>query len=191
MIHEIAKEVGALLRARGCPLPVLDGTEQSTSTTYARERIVFEHDEDAGDVFTPIKGTNVNPSPRAVVEQGFKATIYAQSTRAGAFPFEHRRRAEIARDFILCALIEVAADRNNVLAFKGGRFVQPDGLDKSKTIGGAKYELKFTFDRGVRVIDWDGGKRPEAEVGPGGVVIKNTTKAHLVGSDDPPETACG
>jgi hypothetical protein len=194
MIHEVAKEIGVLLKARGCPIPVVDGPEQTTPTGYARERIVVEHDEDAGDGFSPVKGSFVNPVPRAIRDIGVKVTIYTQHPELGAMPFEHRRRAEHALDMFIVALFEVAAVRRNAFNLTGGKFVQPIDLKTSEKIGGAVYELKFTIDRGIRQLTWQGEKRPEATLDPEtGVKAKSKTNVALAnGAEDAPvETGCG
>lgn len=202
MIHEIARELQAVMRGRGCPFDVVDGTEATKTTTYSRERIVLEHDEGSDDTFSPVRGsgaaTRKNPAPVLVVNQAFKATIYAQSPKAGAMPFEHRRRAEQMRDQLLVAIREVAAERCNGWEPRAGRFVQPGDLEKSEVIGGAVYELRFMFERGVKVETWKGEKRPEVTLGAGS--LRSTTKVSANGWDDDndpstvpanAETACG
>lgn len=202
MIHEIARELQAALRSRGCPFDVVDGVEPTKPTTYARERIVLEHDEAADDTFSPVRGagaaTRKNPAPLLVVNQALKATIYAQSPKAGAMPFEHRRRAEQVRDHLLVALRDVATERHNGWEPRAGRFVQPIDLERTEVIGGAVYELRFTFERGVKVETWKGDKRPEATLAGG--MMRSRTKVSAQGWDDDndpatvpanAETACG
>ena len=191
MIHEIVTEINARLRYRKCPILAVDGTEPTNTTTGARERIVVEHDEDGTDSYDVPQGARVNDAPRIVCQSSYKATFYVQSAAAGATPYEHRRRAEHLRDMFVVAWFEVAKVRRNQGAIKGGRFIQPVDLAKSETIAGAVYELKFTFDRGIRVLTWAGEKRPEAAVGD--FEVGSTTKVRLAhGADDAtPETGCG
>ena len=66
----------------------------------------------------------------------------------------------------------------------GGKFVAPPDLEKTEKIGGAVYELAFTFDRAVLARTWAGDKLPEATVGPGGVVIHRTTRVSLANGPD-------
>jgi hypothetical protein len=117
-----------------------------------------------------------------------KVTIYAQSPKAGAMPFEHERRAEHALDLVLVGLEVVARTRQNQWTPVRGRWVPPADLAESERFGGAVYELAFTFDRGVWVQTWAGDKRPEASLG----AIKSRTRVHLNGmEDESSETACG
>jgi len=191
VIHEIGANINTVLKTRGCPILVIDGPEPTNTTTGARERIVLEHDEDAGDSYAAPQGTRGNDAARFVCQVGYKATFYVQAPAAGAKPYEHRRRAEHLRDLFTVAMFDVAKVRKNNCSIKGGRFIQPVDLAKSETIAGAVYELKFTFDRGIRVLTWAGEKRPEAAVGD--FEVGSTTKVRLAhGADDAtPETGCG
>jgi hypothetical protein len=200
VIHEIGVELEAALKAKGCSMfPVADGPEATATTTFARSRIVIAHDE-GGDAFSPVRSQSSGKAKHRFTRAiGCKITIYAQDPRAGARPFEHRRRAERVLDLVLVALAGIAATRKNALSVKGGRFVQPDDLAKSEEIGGAVYELLFTFDRAVIDRTWAGAERAEATLASGS--ITSTTKVSLKGGadddDDPTtvpataETACG
>lgn len=188
MIHEIAVELGAALAAKGCPLKVFDGPENTQTTTGARERIVVEHDE-SGDSFAPVRGQHKNPKLRAICNVGVKVTISAQAANVAAQDWEHRRRAEHARDLVLCALYVIAENRKNAIAFSSGRFVDPPDLAQSPVIAGAVYELKFTIERGIADVTWAGDKRPEMTVGSS--TVKSTTQVNLATSTGSPQTGCG
>ncbi len=198
MIHEIGVELQAALRAQGCPFSVVDGPEQTQTTTYGRERIVIAHD-DGGDSFSSPKGHAINPRLYGIRNIGVKITIYAQRVGVGATEFEHRRRAEQVIDMVIVALTDIAATRKNGFAIKGGKFVEPADLEKSTAAAGSVYELQLTWERGIAKRKWDGSKRPEAAVGDG--MITSATKVSLRGGvdddDDPTtvpasaETACG
>lgn len=173
MIHEVGRDMLALLQTRGVPFPVFDGQspEARPTSTFARERIVIEHDFDGGDQVVAPRGARQAtvsgnappiPSPGAQVPvlwnvlTGVKVTIYAKATRVGALYWEHVRRVEQVRDHVLCCLKIVSTQRSNVLAFKTGRLIRPKDLEDSETPGGAAYELFFTFDRGVYDQMWSG-----------------------------------
>lgn len=189
MIHEIGRELQAALRAKGCPFNVVDGPEGQATTTYARERIVIEHDE-AGDSFGPTRSQSRNPRNRMIRNVGVKITIYAQSSASGALEFEHRRRAEHVLDLVLVALEKVITARHNGWVVKAGRFINPEDLAKSETIGGAVYELSFTVERGVFDTTFTNAARPEFTMGAGG--ISSTTRAMRPGADEADaEIACG
>lgn len=200
MLHEIGLELQAALRARGCPLVVVDGPEDTKAATYGRERIVIEYDFDRGDSFGPVRSQRANPKHRFVSDEGAKITIYTQSTKPGAQPFEQRRRAKHVRDLVLIALDEVARTRRNVLTLAGGRFVRPEALEGTeRDSAGAVYELTFSVDRAVHEQRWDGSIAGEWTVTAGS--IASTTKVSALGGPDdddnpqtPPataETACG
>lgn len=186
MLHEIGVELGAALAAQGCPLRVIDGPEPTKTTTYARERIVIEHDD--ADGFVPTQSQHRNPKIRMVRNVAAKVTIYAQSPAAGAMEWEHTRRAEHVLDLVLVALDYVVSVRKNRWTIKGGGFVRPDDLAKSDTQGGAVYALTFAVERGVYEQKWNGDVRPQVT----GVPITSTDRITLAHgpSDQVPETAC-
>lgn len=187
MLHEIAVELGARLRALGCPVPVVDGPEPTKTTTGARERIVLEHD-DAGDRFDSAQAQRGTPTHVRARVVAAKATIYAQSTKAGAHDFEHRRRCEHTLDLVIAGLNDVIAARKNRVEFTGGRFVKAEDLTRSEVIPGAIYELTFTFDRAVRAQRWDYDLAPTLELEAG--LIHSTTQVTGPGVVVP-ETNCG
>ncbi len=159
MIREIGRELEQFLRAKGCPLPVVDGPEATGTTTWGRQRIVIQYDGE--DAITRPTTQSLNPKLYYIINYGAKLTIYAQSRNAGAKLFEHRRVALQARDLLLVALDRVAAARSNSWVPKGGRFIVPEDLKDSEVQAGAVYEISFTFDRGVEDRTWDGEKYPE------------------------------
>jgi hypothetical protein len=165
MLHEIGVDMYAQLVAQGCPFPVYDGPERRPTTTYARERIVIEHDDDSNDSFPsgPHKATR-NPRSFLTRNMAAKIRIYAQEPRPGAFEFEHRRRAEHVLDMVLVALEKVAKTRKNLWLPTSGKFIQPEDLGKSEVVGGAVYELKFWFDRGVDDYTWTLAGPPTATI---------------------------
>lgn len=181
MLHEIGVQLQAALNAKSCSFRVVDGPEIRKTTTFARERIVLEHDMSAGDTFAPRHRADVNPRTRMVRNMGAKLTIYAQHPAPGSAYWEHKRRAEHVLDLTLIALDVIAKERQNIFAPKSGKFVFPDDLEKSETPGGAVYEFFFTFDRGVADRKWDGTALPTAvisAVAPGtgpGVIIQNSS----------------
>lgn len=193
MIHEIGVELAAALKAKGYAAVVVDGPEATGSTSFARERIVIEHDADGTDKFGPALSQHKNPKQRMTRGIAAKLTIYAQTTTAGAMPFEHRRRAEHILDMVLVAMDGVAIARKNKWTPTGGKFVTPPDLAGSDAFAGASYALTFTFDRGVFDATWAGASRPEAAVGVGGVSITNTTNVTQANGPDGEdvETGCG
>jgi hypothetical protein len=182
MIHEVAVQVGQALAAKGCPFAVVDGPEFRPTATFARERVVIEHDP-AGDSFAPRHQADKNPRTRLTRNTGVKVTIYAQSAAKGATYWEHKRRAEHVLDMVLIAIDVIAKQRANLVVFRSGKFVYAKDFDGSETPGGAIYELFLTFDRGVADRNWDGTAQPTATITNvypnygSGVTIKNTDTA--------------
>lgn len=200
MIHEVGRELATKLKALGVPHEVVTGPEPTTTTTFARERIVIE--QTGRDKFTHARSQHKNPDVRFICLQACRITIYAQSPRSGAQLFEHRRRANAVRDLVMCALEEVALTRKNGIAFGDGGFITPTDLAATELAQGAVYELSFTFERGVGKRKFTTGEVNTVKtIGPGGVSITSTTKLSLQGApddDDDPhnipaaaETACG
>ena len=165
MIREIGRELETQLHAAGVPISVVDGPEASATTTWGRERIVIEYDLDASDAFGPPRRVHTNPKHRYTATEACKLTIYAEAAGPGASVFEHRRRAKHFRDAVLVALEYVAAVRKDRFAPTSGKLVTPPDLAGADKPGGAVYELKFTFDRGIASVTWAGAKNPEATIG--------------------------
>jgi hypothetical protein len=186
MLHEIGREIETAIRAKGCPFPVIDGPEPTNTTTFARERIVIEYTNDS--FAAPMtQHVRVRHVMRRMI--GAKISIYAQSGKPSAQPFEHRRRAEHVLDQVLVALTDVVRARMNNCEISSGGFVQPGDLEGSDNQGGALYVLEFTIDRSVFEQRFTG------EVAP---TVVLTGKAKTVseirgpqGDAVPPETACG
>jgi hypothetical protein len=185
MIRELAVELQTNQRAQGCPVVVIDGPEPYGTASFGRERIVLEHGE--SDSFDPPWSHQPNPKRRMVRNIGAKLTVYAQSTKAGAMPFEHRRRCEQILDMALVGLSKIQSVRKGRGAFlpSGGRFIVPEDLAASERAGGAVYELAFSFQRAVEDVTWTGAAQPEAEIDGGvdGVGITNSTRVSINGSE--------
>lgn len=198
MMHELGKELEAALVLKGCPFRVKD--RESHKPTAHRNVIVIEHD--GGDTFSPPKsqsGPNVDASaPKRwyLRTVGGKLTIYAQSTKAAATEWEHRRLAEHVLDLSLVALRTVCTNGDRRAQFVPGRgqFIELEDLEASEVKGGAVYELGFTVDRAVEERDWDGSLTGFVTIEPD--MVQTTTHVSLAnGPDDdddestPPATA--
>ena len=177
MIHEVAVNLAQQLAGRNVPIPVLDGPDRRLTTTFWRERIIVEHDPN-GDSFAPthIAGLRLGVPPRTLLTRsiGVRITIYAQNPNKGSPYWEHKRRAELILDMVLCALRTVGQVRQNWPGFRSGKFVDPEDLKASETPGGAIYELIVTIDRGVADRNWDGSVDPTVVISPqmvGGPVV--------------------
>ncbi len=186
MIHEIGLELQAALVVRECPFRVVDGPEPTATTTWGRERIVLEYGDDFK--FGPVRSQHKNPQHAGSMTIPAKATIYAQSTRAGAMRFEHERRALLAARQVYVALEKVLRLRKNPPTIKSGRFVPPPDLEKSERPAGAVFEIEFEFLTGVPDLTWAGEARPEHTLGEGD--IRSCTHVSSRGGDEN-ETACG
>lgn len=191
MIHEIGVQLQAALQAKGCPFVVIDGPERRPTTTFARERVVIERDMSAGDTFAATHLPGKNPVTRLTRLIGCKITIYARAPSKGALEFEHFRRAEQVLDVVLIALYGIAKGRQNQVAFTSGKFVEPPDLTEGETMGGAVYELHFTFDRGVADRTWAGAAQPTANVASGTIQSTTNVSGIVEGGGSESETACG
>ncbi len=196
MIHDIGVAVQARIRARGCPVTIIDGPEPTSTTTYGRERVVFE--EFGGDSFEGPKSHHKNPKHAGDMLIGARIRIYAQSQRAGAFPFEHRFRARLILMQLIVALREELLLRGQPFVLgKGDYFVPPD-LEATAIANGAAYELPFVYRAGIPVHTWTGEANPTGTL-EGGLVnrteMSDGSVSDDVDEDGNPivivETACG
>lgn len=190
MMHAIGKQLESELHAVGYrSASVVDGPETRPANTFGNERIVIEYDEEGADTFAAPEVLHRNPKHRFAITMACKLTIWAQAKASGAMDYEHYRRARHIADLALVALNKIAHVRKNTFVPKSGRFITPEDLKASEEVAGAVYELKFTFDRGVKEQTWTGDARPEGTI----AGVANTTQAtRTKGSqDDPPETGCG
>lgn len=186
MILELAKNVAAKLQARNCPIPViLDVPERGKTINFLPERIVIEHD-DNDDAYGPVLSQHKNARHAMTRNIAARARVYARSPKSSALPLEHKERCEKILDIVLVALRECIAEQKKTpwLPKSGGFFI-PEDLEGSDRLSGAAYELKFTIERGVPVLDWAGDAQPEATVGGvDGIVIVNTVEATTEGASD-------
>lgn len=157
MLREIAAELEANLGLIECPLHVIPGPEPAATTTFARERIVLEHDEKTPDQFkAPRVAGQKNPRIRLIRDVAAKLTIYAQAPGAGATHWEHRRRAEHILDLVLVQLQKtVVYARQTGMTIGRGSFIEPADLAASEAIRGAAYQLEFTLERAVIEQNYD------------------------------------
>lgn len=193
MVHDIGRALEAKLVSRKCPFKVIDGPEDTATTTWGRERIVIERDLDAGDGFAPTRSQRPNPAHRMVRLIPMKLTIYAKEPKLGATRFEHEGRADHVADLVLIALGDITGDQSpifNMWSQQSGRFVTPEDLAESERSAGAVYELRVTVERAVKEQDFKGAVAPEATVGPGGVVINSQTNVSTPAGGGS-QTACG
>lgn len=161
MIHEIGVELDEKLKAKGCPIGVIDGPDFET-TTWGNERIVIE--TSGGDTFEGPRSQSVNAKVRGIRNIGVKISIYARMPKGGGQPFEHRRRCDHVLDLVFCALEEVVRARKNGLTIKGGDYFTPPDLADSETENGCAYALLVTIERGIADLTWAYEKRPEKTI---------------------------
>lgn len=191
MIYEVCREIESYLHAHKCPLDVVYGPEQTKQVGWARERIVIENDFGGSDKFPGPRSQNLNPPLTTVRVQALKATIYARSCVPGVQPFEHRRRADLILDQLLCAIRFVACNRKNGYDWTGGSFFVPDDVAEADVHGGAAYELTFTIERGVTEANFKGEIQPEAAQGQWGITSKTKVSEPGTAGPGPNDTACG
>lgn len=187
MIHEIGVLLQAKLREKGFKSAlVVDGPEPTGTAAWGRERVVIERT--GGDRPSDVRSQRRNPQHTTVRSIGAKITVYAQSTKSGALPWEHERRADTIVDLVLTSLEEIAsgvAPPYRVWAWTGGEFVTPPDLEGTERKGGAAYELTATFDRAVWVKSFVGDIADEMPVDGGvdGVGVVTERRVGINGSD--------
>lgn len=199
MIHALGVLLQAELREQGCPFVIVD-RETFDTATASRQRIVIEYDKDGRDVWSSPRGLTTNPKRYFEYRPACKITIYAQSTKANAKEFEHENNVLGAAYTVATAMRKVmAAAKIGLFVPTSGGFITPPDLASGTRLGGAAYELKFTFAAGVPDVTWAGDDLPTFTIGAGAVT--STTKVSRRGDADddddpltPPataETACG
>lgn len=189
MIHEIAVDLQAQLAARGCPIKVYDGPEATSSVAYSNERVVVEHSEQ-GDAFSAVAGARGGVgTTRAFYTRtiGIQIRIVAQSPRANASKWEHRRRAENILDLVVNGLHKVARERKAAIGFGAGRFAYETDLEGSEIHPGAVYVLNASVSREVTDRDWDG----TSAVQTGEITDKNNTTQVRFVVGGTASTSCG
>lgn len=165
MIREYAIELRRALAAIGCPIPVVDDEEGTSTSTYARSRIVVAEDRDQSDAYDAPRGGQRNPRTYYSVTIPLKAIVYAQSTAKGATRWEHRRLARRVVSAVLSIFYELAKTRRNELSGISGRFVEPEDLEGSERPRGAVYELTFSVTASVPApTTWESAAAPEFEL---------------------------
>ena len=199
MIHEIGRELAAVLKDKGCPYAVITGPEATETATFGRSRIIIE--ENGGDEIGPVVSVHKNPKHVEGLTIGARITIYVQWNAAGSLLLEHRREARHVLRMVIDALRYVLTLRRNPVTFGKGDWIDAPVLEASERPAGVIYQFGFSFLTGVPDLTWADLAKPEATVGPGGVSIKSTTKVstlHGPDNDSDPdnipaaaETACG
>lgn len=159
MIHQLGRDLEAKLVAKGCPFKVVD--REATKPTAWRNVIVIE---ETGDTFGPARSQLTNPRRYYTGNIGAKLTIYAQSMKAGALEFEHRRLARSVVDLVLVAIRTICAEWPTGLAIGVGGFTTIADLEKSERQGGAVYELEITVERGIFDTTFAGAYAAEANL---------------------------
>jgi len=192
VIREYALQLRAKLEELGCPVPVVDDDEGTTTTTFARSRIVVSEDPDRDDAYGPPRGAQRNPRAYYSVQIPVRVSIYAQAPQSGALPFEHRRYARRIAGAVLSALHEIAVTRRNHILTPSGRRVTPEDLEGSERPRGALYELTFAIEAEVPAAStWSSVAAPtktfESDT------FESTTKVVLdpLAPDETAATGCG
>jgi hypothetical protein len=193
-LREIARAVDAALAARSVPVRCVAGPEKTGTTTYARERVVIEHD--GGDTFGPPRSQKLNPRALFNRSVGAAVRIYARSPVAGADVLDHRGRCEEILDHVAHALDAVIrGQRKSTWTANGGDFEDLPDLAASDARAGALYVLRISYDRAVLNVAWStGAAAEEAEYGgAAGVALTNETQVSLANGPDGAavETGCG
>jgi hypothetical protein len=189
MIHEIGVELRASLVTVLCPLPVVDGPEQSDAASFGRERIVIGYADEPGQVVAP---RSQRKNPLHLFDRMIPAQldVYARAPDAGPTSFEHARRAHHVMDLVLVHLDKVCRTRKEPLEIGSVTPLVPEAFADVKRPGGYALRLQFSVRRAVLGVTWASVAATEATLASGTVV--STTQVSRVGDSTPDnETACG
>lgn len=192
MIYEIARELAAALRKRGCPVPLVYGPEGMRPTSIGHSRIMVERPRvRSGDLWGEAKTHPANPRVTGMRSVPMLITVYASSTLAGAREQDHARLMDQILDVLQASLREVLGKRHAFWRVVSAGMPSPVEIDMSgiEQWTGAVYELRINVDRTMTETNWKGEARPTYELEADS--IESTTKAKLPGQAGSGSTACG
>jgi hypothetical protein len=191
MLYAISQELGAALREKNVPIPVVFGPEPATSITAAHERIVLEHPfNDKKDQTQAAKAVHHNPPMPLIRLQAARIRIFARAPVAGAQWHDHAERAEQVLDHVQAELDAIVRGRRNVITWGASGFVELADESGSPVFAGAVYEQDIAIDRGVFRRTWQGGAADEVVIGKDvslATTVKASAEPGIAGT--PPATA--
>lgn len=188
MIYEIFRELESNLMSRGYPFPLEYGPEAKRKKPPFDTRIVLDHDREGGDAISGPRSQVSLATPagrsRKLLDRavGCVVRVYAKSSAHGARVQDHERLAEKLVDAVLAGLRTVIQARATLWRVTSAGFVTKEALEvpELEKWPGVVYEIKFSVDRGVFDLKWDG------EGAPTGSITEVANSTQISG-----ETACG
>jgi hypothetical protein len=190
VIYEIAREVGADLRKRGCPVPIEYGPVPYKPAIGA-SRIIAEHGRGRGvETWSEPKRHDRNPRPEGIRGVPMWFTVYASSTLAGARLSDHERLLADVLDQLWTSIRHVLGRRKQFFRLVAAGM--PSATELAIEIEqwpGVVYDLRIAIDRHVDDANWKGEARPTVALDD--LTLENTTSVKLPGQSGDGETACG
>lgn len=187
LCYEVARELGAKLKAGKYPFRVLYAPERTDRANTADPVILVRRDRDNGEDIRPPIGQQKNG--RRVLDryQGIEIKVYARSSLSGAMPQDHEELADYLVDAVLVALAEITTEEKMTAPeYTEARFMYPEEVVTEKGEPehwpGVVFLLRLKIGRGVIKRDYLKQVRPVAA--PTGV---GTTVEVRLKQDDPPE----
>ena len=158
MLAAITDQLRDQLKEQGCPLAVVYGPLSLEQTVRSESRVVVEIDTAVDETFSAPICHQYNPRPILQIAVPGLVSIYARSRVAGALRQNHERLARAVLTQVLRAMNEIIRLRGNTWNISGGGFLAPSDLDddEGRSFPGVVYVLRFTFDRTVYDVDYDG-----------------------------------
>lgn len=190
MIARMAQDLEDMLRARGFPLRIAYGPEAHRRNTHD-SGIVIERDRTGGDgTLREVIGNGRNPQKFRVRDLGCVATIYAQSSLAGARIQDHEHLCDDFVDALIIALQEwgTMAKAGNVPVTQAGYVAAAEFADV-ETWPGVVYRMRFQVSRAVAKRTYEGAARPTGAVT--GVTNRTDVRREGAPDSDTPDVGCG
>jgi hypothetical protein len=157
MIDQLARDVAANLRARKFPVQVFYGPERVTREGLPSHVLVFARDTERDESFTTPRGTQRNPRRYRTRTLYGVVDVFAKATVKGARTAEHERLCDQLVDGLATALVELSASgQRPPVEIVGGRLLTAAELRDADIPAGAAYRMRFTWERGVELRDYDG-----------------------------------
>ncbi len=163
MIHGLAKDVEAALKARHYPVEVKYGPERLSRVPRAGQCLItFERDRESGDGVRASKGSASNPKSMRIRDLGVIVTVYASSSAPGARVHEHEHVCDQFVDALIVELDNwfVEGKTGQLCLYTESRMMNAAEFeaDEMRAWSGCAYRLRFDLPRGVRVLGYTPAK---------------------------------
>jgi hypothetical protein len=185
-VYEVAREVGAKLKAAKFPFRVVYAPERTDRSDTSNPVILFMRDRTNGEGIEEPKGQQANGRIVLNRKTGVEIRIYACSNVPGAMVQDHEELADYLIDAVLVALEEVCKEgRFSPFEYGEARFLYPEELvfgdNEPEKYRGVVFVLRLKIGRAVVKRDYLKQIRPTASP----VVTGNQVEVRQNDEDDP------